>query len=185
MTFLYSKFIFISRRHAAEMKQVVYRNKLRIKEKENKKTFQDIQMRILEQKGKDEMEVEIKEKGKKEVDRTPSEEVDSTKRKEKEILKNAENEDEMNSFIVHKALKKSLPNSSTLSSSSTKTLLNLSNTTPIREEPSMQSTPIGTGNSGKSVQSVNSKSSREMLLLLRKQGGADRKQGGADRKQGG
>ena len=176
--------VFIFRRNAAETKQTIYRNKLRIKEQENKKTFHNIQMRILEQKNKDEIALETKEKGKKEVERIVNKEIDNAREKEREILRSIENEriirnkDDISSVVVHKARKK-VPNSTAFSSSSSNSIINSTKTTPIKNEPATQSTPIGTAVSIKSIQSVNSKSSREMLLLLRKQGGADRKQGGA------
>jgi hypothetical protein len=116
-------------------------------------------------------EKEIKHKSEKETQR--KREVE--KEKEKIVLMDVQNEAENNVVVVHKARKKlSNPSSSVTSSRSV---------SPVPLYPGSQIPSQAVCLSLQSSQKMNpesSRSNRELLLLQRKQGGADRKQSSAD-----
>ena len=100
--------------------------------------------------------------------------------KEEDVLMDLQNEVENNVVIVHKARKKaSNPSSSVTSSRSVSPV-------PVNSGPLIptHTVCISLQSSQKIINGEHSKSNRELLLLQRKQGGADRRQSNAEQSVG-
>jgi hypothetical protein len=141
----------------------------KIKEREKEKE----RLRSAEMEETTQREKEIKQKSEKEAQRMR--EIEKEKEKEKVVLMDVQHEVENNVVVVHKARKKvSNPSSSVNSSRSVSPV-------PLYPGPQIPSQAVCLSlQPTQKVNSENSRSNRELLLLQRKQGGADRKQSSAD-----